>query len=129
VCILLVEDEFLVRAAMAEALKANGYNVWEAETGVEAIEAILRPPFVFSALVTDYQMPGVATGVHLAGILRKKLPDVPVIIATGKPEIFRVRWAKDLGYRLLPKPYTPSELVNLVSEMVTGQAMRAAERG
>ena len=117
-CILLVEDEFIVRTAMAEALKANGHNVWEAQTGDEAIEAILSPPCVFTALVTDYHMPGVATGARVAAVMRGKLPAVPVIIATGSPEIFQPHWAREFGYRLLHKPYTPLELITVVNDMI-----------
>lgn len=101
--ILLAEDEFIVRTAMAEALKADGHDVWEAETGDEAI---LWPPYIFSDSVTDYYMPGAATGAHVAVVMRRKMPTVGVIIATGRPEIFRSHWASHLGYRLLPKPFT-----------------------
>ena len=53
--ILLVEDEDIVRTAMAEMLRGLGYIVTEASSASQAIAAIRAG---VDGIVTDYRMPG-----------------------------------------------------------------------
>ncbi|HYZ48057.1 MAG TPA: ATP-binding protein, partial [Sphingomonas sp.] len=55
-CVLLVDDEPLVRAATAEMLREIGHEVTEADSGLEALTKIVEVPI--DVVVTDYMMPG-----------------------------------------------------------------------
>jgi len=126
-CVLFVEDEFLIRLIMTEALQDAGLEVLEAATGDEALALIRHPPCRFTALVTDYHMPGDTDGSRVAAVMRRQWPAMPVVIASGRPEIFQPDWRHALGYNLLRKPYMPMELIDLVRQLVDGQAGPASQ--
>jgi len=117
-CVLLVEDEALIRELVAESLQKAGFEVEEAETGEEAVELILDHPERFEALVTDLQMPGCLNGSEVAAAMRQQLPDIPVVIASGRPDLFQDTWHHELGYELVSKPFRASELVALVRQLI-----------
>ena len=79
--VLVVEDDELVRGATAETLRELGYRVRTAADGAEALAAIeaQRPDAVF----TDMVMPGGLSGAQLAGAVRRRWPDLPVLMASG----------------------------------------------
>ena len=55
--VLLVEDEAMVREMAAEALKDEGFDVIEAETG-DAAALLLVDPDDIDVVLTDVRMPG-----------------------------------------------------------------------
>ena len=117
-CVLLVEDEPMIREIMAETLQDAGFDVYEASSGDSALEILRNPPRVFSLLVTDFHMPGDADGAQVAARIRSLIPGIPVIIATGRPEVLQTSWREELGYSLLKKPYLPSHLLTLVHSLM-----------
>lgn len=117
-CVLLVEDEPLIREIMAESLQDAGFEVVEAMTGDEAVVLIRAEPERFRVLVTDFHMPGQTDGAAVATCMREHCPGIPVLIASGRPEVFQSCWRTKLGYKLLRKPYGPNELVGLVRRML-----------
>ncbi len=116
-CVLLVEDEPLIREIMAESLEDAGFVVIQASTGDEAISVILDPPATITALVTDFHMPGEADGADVASRIREKWPEMPVVIASGRPDILQQSWQAAFGYRLLKKPYGPRQLIGVLREL------------
>lgn len=118
VCVLFVEDETLIREIMAESLQDAGYEVVDVENGKKAFDIMRRPPKEFSILVTDFHMPGDIDGGQVAARMREAFPDIPVVIASGRPEVLLAEWQERHGYRLLKKPYLPSDLVRLVRTLV-----------
>ncbi len=117
-CVLLVEDEPLIREIMAESLLEAGFEVHEFGSGEEAVAAIERGGACYVALVTDFHMPGETNGGHVAASMRRASPGIPVIIASGRPDIFEPSWRRELGYNLLRKPYLARELVELVRQVI-----------
>jgi CheY-like chemotaxis protein len=85
-CILLVEDEPLIRSIMADEFLDAGFRVIEAQDGDEAIAILADPPTRLTLLVTDINMPGEADGMAVAARLRRDCVSVPVIFTTGHPE-------------------------------------------
>jgi signal transduction histidine kinase len=81
--VLLVDDDSLVRASMLLALRSAGYEVEEAGSGADALNALRRAPA--DVLVTDYAMPGM-TGTELAALARAMQPGLPVVLVTGYAE-------------------------------------------
>ncbi len=116
-CVLLVDDEALIREIMAESLEDAGFEVLAAESGEAAVALIRNLPRPFSVLVTDFHMPGGQNGAEVAECMRRQSPSIPVVIASGRPEIFQAAWQSKLGYSFLHKPYTPAELIGLLSRL------------
>jgi DNA-binding NtrC family response regulator len=81
--LLLVHGDILVRTALAAYLRECGYDVVEAGTTEEAIEA-LRLDMKFDLAFLDVQGDEGA-GFQLAQIIRKHRPAVRVVLAAGVP--------------------------------------------
>ena len=78
--ILLVDDESAVRRTTKKMLLSQGYSVIDAASGAEALE-LLQENQVDLALL-DVTMPGM-DGLELFEAVRKRLPDLPVIMMSG----------------------------------------------
>jgi DNA-binding response OmpR family regulator len=105
--VLIVEDEFLIRLTLAEALSDEGFEVMEAATGDEALVTLLaeRPDL----LLTDIQLPGRMDGLALARRARENAPEMPVIFMTGRPDSMGT--TSPAGRNVfIAKPYLPSEV-------------------
>lgn len=118
VCVLFVEDEFLIREIMAESLEDAGFAVVQAATGDEAIAVIAQSPVTFTALVTDFHMPGKADGADVASRIRERWPGMPVVIVSGRPDVLQASWEEQNGYRLITKPYGPRQLIGVLKELM-----------
>lgn len=117
-CILLVEDEELIRDIMSESLREAGFDVVSAASGPEALALFDARPHHFSLLVTDFHMPGQMDGSMVAEQIRRQAPSLPVVIVSGRPEVFRSSWRTNLNYALLAKPYRPRDLVELAQTLM-----------
>jgi len=84
-CVLVVEDEFLIRLTLVESLSDEGFEVLEADTGDAALPILQSNPAI-CLLLTDIQLPGSLNGHALAAKARESLPDLPVIFMTGRLE-------------------------------------------
>ena len=116
--ILLVEDENTVRRMLREALSRNGYRVWEAGNGSEAMEKWGQQIDRIDLVVTDVIMP-VMNGLKLMAELRKLRPDIKVICMSGQSlELIRQQNVPDGPIDLLLKPFQPDELVRRVRQFL-----------
>ena len=117
-CILLVEDEVLIRLIVAEELTESGFEVCEAESGDEAAALIAKAPAGFRLLVTDIHMPGTLDGIEFARLMRSQYADIPVIYMTGRPGALNA--ARPFGPKeaLIAKPFAPSELLAVVQRLL-----------
>jgi DNA-binding response OmpR family regulator len=106
--ILVVEDEFLIRLTLVEALSDAGFAVTEASTGDKAL-ALAKSVDGLALLVTDIQLPGTLDGLALAERLRQMHSALPVIFVTGRPDAAR-RPSLDRRELYIAKPYLPSEV-------------------
>jgi DNA-binding NtrC family response regulator len=84
--VLLVEDEPLVRASAAEALRDAGLDVAEAASAEEALAALDNsadgPPRV---VVADLHLGPGMDGPTLGALALRRWPQVGVVYATGHP--------------------------------------------
>jgi CheY-like chemotaxis protein len=126
-CILMVEDESLILEIMAESLVEAGYDVMTAVDGPSAITMIKDEPRVFSALFSDFHLPGGLTGLDIAHAMRDRHPTIPVILATGRPDVLDQRWQSESGFLLLRKPYRPSELLVAMGGLIPPHRQPAGE--
>jgi len=106
--LLIVDDEADGRDALAELAQRWGYEVLTAGDGTEALRrAIEWHPDV---LLTDLVMPNM-DGLWLLRALRAELPDVPVLLLTGRGTVqTAVQAIKEGAYDFIEKPIDPSRL-------------------
>jgi CheY-like chemotaxis protein len=123
--VLLVEDDDIVRAGMADALVTLGCAVTQAANGAEGLAALrqARPDLV----LTDYLMPGM-TGAELARAARERYPDLPVLVATGYADMAAIQAALGEG-TVLKKPFQLAELAAVVRRALQGVIDTPARAG
>src|SRR5690606_4767348 len=104
--ILLVEDEDSVRQFSARALRTTGYEVFEADSGEQALEVLDDENNRIDLMISDVVMPEM-DGPALLTKVRERLPDLKVIFVSGyAEESVRQDIADDQSVEFLPKPYT-----------------------
>ena len=124
-CILLVEDEWLIRVMIAEELVEGGFAVREAADSDEASALIAADPSAFTLLVTDVHMPGRLDGIGVARLVRERRPDLPVIYTTGRPDVLCALQPLGANEVLLPKPFELSSLLAAVRWLLGQQGAQA----
>jgi CheY-like chemotaxis protein len=81
-CILVVEDEILLRYPLAAWLRISGHDVLEAASADEA-QIMLSSILTIDLVVTDVKMPGSLDGLQLTRSIRAAQPQIPVIVVSG----------------------------------------------
>lgn len=119
--ILVVDDNLLVRAFVADALAELGYRVLEAGDGPEALTVLEASPVV-DLLLTDIVMPNRLSGVELARLAQERRPGIKVIITSGfsQADLATAHGATPLDY--LAKPYRIPELARRLREVLGGRS-------
>ena len=109
--VLLVDDEEFVRLSTADMLMDLGYEVIEASSAEEALNALGNGAHV-DFVVTDHLMPGM-TGADLAVAAHERRPNLPILIVSGYAE------AEGLNPKLprLTKPFRKDELAASVAAL------------
>ena len=118
--LLIVEDDTFTRTSMTAYLKAEGYDVLKASSGVEALEVIrgTQPDLV----ITDLRMPEMG-GLELLKILKEDLPQLPVIIISGEGTMGNVIEALQHGARdYIQKPIQDMGLLKHSIELALSHA-------
>ncbi|WP_210727546.1 response regulator [Sphingopyxis sp. PAMC25046] len=105
--ILVVEDEWLVRLDLVEALEEVGARVAEAETAEDALD--LMAGAMPRILVTDIRLAGVMDGWDLAEAYRGHYPEGGVIYASANVPIGARQVA---GSVFFPKPVATAALID-----------------
>lgn len=115
-CVLVVEDEFIVRYGLADELRETGFRVVEADSADEAwkyLSAGGRADLIFS----DVQMPGAMSGIDLARRVHERFPGIPLILTSGNvnPQ------AMGSSVPFVPKPYLIGNVVVLITQTLKKQ--------
>lgn len=110
--VMLVEDHEDVREAAVLLLQEAGCVVCSAGNAAEAM-ALLQQGHTPDVLLSDIVMPGPIDGVTLAREVRRMLPGVQVVLATGYSAA--ADKARADGFTVLQKPYETAYLVELLA--------------
>jgi signal transduction histidine kinase/CheY-like chemotaxis protein len=106
--VLVVEDDDEVAALTVEMIHQLGYDttrVASAEAALGALADRRSVDIVFS----DVMMPGRMNGVELAQEIRRRRPNLPVLLTSGYVDAAR-RKAGAQQIKIIPKPYRIDEL-------------------
>ncbi len=114
--LLLVEDDELVRATLAEGLAEAGFEVLEAEDAETALRMVASRDDI-AVLLTDINLPG-ADGFALARAARRLRPGLPVVYASGRyREPDAKRAVTDAPF--LAKPFSVSRAVAALQDVIS----------
>ena len=105
--ILTVEDDERIRTAVKLALEDEGWNVTEADSGEDALEAFAREPT--DVVLIDIMLPGI-DGFEVCRSIRRT-SDVPIVMVTARADTHDVVAGLEAGADdYLTKPFAPKEL-------------------
>jgi CheY-like chemotaxis protein len=117
--ILVIEDDAIMREAVAEWLRAAGYGVRTADDGSAglACASTAAPALV----VTDVHMPGTSGAIVIAE-LKRHHPAIPIIAISGLFESGFGMNADDVialgAARAISKPFKRRQLLAAVAELL-----------
>ena len=117
--ILLVDDEQVVRRITKETLESDGYTVLEADSAEQAMQHSRMHEGPITLLITDLVMPRV-DGFILSTRLKELRPEMRQLWISGyadrSPAVQQDLQASETPF--LAKPYTPSELLRKVHDVL-----------
>ena len=118
---LIVEDKESFREYIKEVLKTGGFNVFDTDTGKEAMELFKSKNI--DLVLLDLRLPG-KDGISIAKEIKKIDKTVPIIILTAYGTINNAVTAIKLGvYDFIEKPVDPDRLLYLVERATREQQL------
>ncbi len=114
--VLVVDDEAVIRDAVRMILGSEGWNVARAE---DATTALAHPGLASCRLVLcDMMLPG-QSGLEVVREVRRRRPDVPIVMITGFATAENATRAIEAGATaFLAKPFDDTELLNQVRSVL-----------
>lgn len=121
-CIVVAEDDEVLRYCVVRGLESHGYKVIEARDGQEALELVEQCHDPIHLLISNYNMPRM-NGLELIRRLKAREQNLVVLIISGQ------ELASDSDeYELLPKPFNQALLARKVREMLRRAPAKVAGR-
>jgi two-component system nitrogen regulation response regulator NtrX len=108
--VLIVDDEANIRRMVGALLRSEGYAVRDAADGASGLTRALEhePDAVF----LDLMMPGKITGMEALAEIRAALPDVPIIMMSGRAGLGDAVRATEIGaFHFLEKPLSSESVL------------------
>ncbi|MCX7983203.1 MAG: sigma-54 dependent transcriptional regulator [Syntrophales bacterium] len=123
--ILIVDDELNMRLVLSAMLKKEGYSVFTASDGIEALEVIKKEPV--DVVVTDLKMPRL-DGMGLLEKVANNYPALPVIIITAHGTVATAVDALKKGaFDYITKPFEQDDLKNVILKAVKTRSCNQEE--
>jgi DNA-binding response OmpR family regulator len=117
--LLIVDDEQKIREVIREYAEFNGYEVTEAEDGMEAVEICRGRDF--DIIVMDVMMPKLDGFSAVKAIRETK--DIPVIMLSARGEEYDKLFGFEIGADdYMVKPFSPKELMARVGVILSRRA-------
>ncbi len=113
--VLLVDDDDAVRSVVRAGLEMRGFRVMDASSGEAALRlADAQTPQI---AVIDYAMPGM-DGAETAEQLRRRLPNLPIILASGHADTAAVERVLGGAASVMRKPFDIAALSDEVTRIL-----------
>jgi putative two-component system response regulator len=125
--ILVVDDEPYICELISRWLRSEGHECTSASSAEMAIDLLEEQ--VFHLVVTDIMMPGMS-GLELLTLIRKKYPDVVVVMVTAVDDRKTGILALELGaYGYVIKPFEKNEvLINIANALQRRQVAKLSQQ-
>ena len=106
--ILVVDDEIKIREIIKEYAEFEGYEVAQAEDGMQAVEMVKNQDF--DIIIMDVMMPKL-DGYSACKEIRK-IKQIPVIMLSARGEEYDKLFGFEIGVDdYVVKPFSPKELM------------------
>lgn len=117
-CLLIVDDNFGIRKLLEELFSSEGYTVFTAASGLEAIaSAQIKLP---DLVLTDIKMPGI-DGLELRNKFQALYQNIQIILMSAYSDQIKII---DYGIDyLITKPFDLEQLRMLVANLLNNENM------
>ncbi|HYW21956.1 MAG TPA: hybrid sensor histidine kinase/response regulator [Nodularia sp. (in: cyanobacteria)] len=118
--ILVVDDAISLRQTLSLTLQKSGYQVIQAQNGIEALEQLQRHPEI-QVIISDLEMPRM-NGFELLSNLRQNpnFVNIPIVILTSRSADKHRQLAQALGANAyFTKPYLEHEFLSVVNDLIS----------
>lgn len=123
--LLLVEDEEQLRNISVQMLQQQGYRVFAAADGDEAMRLWEQHGPTIDLLLSDMVMPGGLTGTALGEKLLQQKPQLKIILTSGySEEIIELESKSQTQFTFLAKPFRYQQLLDTVRLALLGNRDR-----
>ncbi|MDO5150253.1 MAG: response regulator transcription factor [Oscillospiraceae bacterium] len=120
--ILVVDDEINIRLVVKEYAEFEGYEVKEAENGMQAIEMVKSEDF--DLIIMDVMMPKLDGYSACKEI--KKIKNIPVIMLSARGEEYDKLFGFEIGIDdYVVKPFSPKELMARIKVVIKRNSGKA----
>ncbi len=112
--VMIVDDDFNVRTALARELRFNAFNTIPAETGLVALNKLEKQDV--DLIITDIRMP-VMDGIEFIKQVVTEHPEIQIIILSGtvtKDVIAAIAPFRDNILDVIAKPWDADNLIALI---------------
>ncbi len=117
--ILLVDDEPIVRDTAQIVLEFLNFTPLLAADAAEGLALIAEKGTALRAIITDMHMPHM-DGLGFVRTLRRHLPDVPVLVTSGRLDENVAEQFASLGVtKRLDKPFTQAQFARSMQDLLT----------
>jgi DNA-binding NtrC family response regulator len=118
--VLVVDDDHLVRILVQVGLERNGFDVWLACNGREALRLYRKHRDRIGVVLLEVRLPGL-DGPRIQAALRALNPQVPVCFMSGTTDAHELEELRQRGAAsVIAKPFYVDQLVSLLRPLVPG---------
>ncbi|MEO0254093.1 MAG: ATP-binding protein [candidate division WOR-3 bacterium] len=111
--VLILEDEEDIRNILSKLLTSHNFEVFSLSTAREA-EKLLEKNIKFDIVLSDHGLPD-KSGMEICEKIKNKIPEAKIILITGYIDaVLKEKTLKEKGFHLIFKPFTPSEVLDLI---------------
>jgi signal transduction histidine kinase/CheY-like chemotaxis protein len=117
-CLLLVDDESMIRHGGQRLARHLGFEVLTASDGREALDVFAKHKAQIGAVILDVAMP-VMNGADCCWALRQLAPDLPILLTSGFPKDHDIQALLENPHtRYVRKPYDQDDLAVALGGMM-----------
>lgn len=113
-CVLVVDDEEMIRETATQMLERRGFSTLAAADGEQGIELLRQNADRVRAVLIDHSMPRMS-GLDALQAMRQIVPGLPAIVITGYRDALD---QYDEADTILQKPFSLKDLVSAVRKLV-----------
>ncbi|MEK7825474.1 MAG: ATP-dependent Clp protease ATP-binding subunit ClpX [Nitrospirota bacterium] len=114
--ILVIDDEPLMRISIADALKDEGYQIFDTDSGREGLRLVQNDKF--DIVITDLMLPEV-DGMRILKACKQFSPQTQVILITAYGSVASATEAMKQGaYDYLTKPFSMDDLIFMIRRLL-----------
>ncbi|MGY2046720.1 PAS domain-containing protein [Methylobacterium sp. JK268] len=122
--VLVVEDNIEVGRFATQILEDLGYRTTWAANAEDALTSLGVDGAGYDVVFSDVVMPGMG-GIELARLLGRRLPKLPVVLASGYSHVLAQEGSH--GFELLQKPYSADQVSRALRKVLRRSRARAAD--